>query len=59
MPSHDRVEGTRQEGRDLGDPQGRALWRLSLILRDIAACSPAQEASAGDHQRKVEKDDRY
>lgn len=37
MQRRNRREGTSQESQDWDDPQGRALWRLSMILRDIAA----------------------
>ena len=47
MPSRNGVEGIRQEGKDWDDPQGRALWRLSMILRVIASQDPAGGEVAG------------
>lgn len=51
MLSRNRDEKTLLKGEGLPDPQGRALWRLSMILREIAS-SPSQRQSdpAADDQ---------
>lgn len=56
MPSHDSINTIAARRPELNSPAGRALWSLSLILREIAAGQGANKKEKTSAQAPAKDD---
>ncbi|MCJ7521824.1 MAG: hypothetical protein MUP21_06380 [Dehalococcoidia bacterium] len=56
MPSHDSINTIAARRPELNSPAGRALWSLSLILREIAAGQGANKKKKPPAQAPAKDD---